>query len=85
MTPEDKTKVDAEKVFSTVSQSMWAQKLYNEAMRDLIIFGTTTPYIYKKASRWQRLKWRLQDYAWRVRDAWLVLIGKAEIYEGQDD
>lgn len=67
------------------SQKLWAQKLYNEMMRDLVIFGSTHPYIYKKATMWERLKWRVLAYKNRVRDAWLVLVGKADIYDGQDD
>jgi hypothetical protein len=76
---EDKTKADAEKALGIITQTLWAQKLYNEAMRDLVIFGTTTPYIYKKASLWRRFRWRVLGFAERVRDAWLVLIGKAHI------
>lgn len=82
---DDKAKLDAEKVVSTLSHTLWAQKLYNEAMRDLIVFGTSTPYIYKKPTLWQRVKWPVRDFLWRCRDAWKVLTGKAEIYEGQDD
>lgn len=75
----------SEQILSIAAQSQWNQKLYNEMMRDLVIYGTTTPYIYKKVSLWERLKWRIQRYAERTRDAWLVLIGKADIYDGQDD
>lgn len=81
----ERPKVDAEKVQSMIVESLWAQKLYNEAMRDLIVFGTSTPYIYKKPTLWQRIKWPVRDFFGRVRDAWKVLTGKAEIYEGQDD
>lgn len=81
----EKAKEDAEKILSTVAQTYWAQKLYNEAMRDLVIFGTSTPYIYKKPTLWQRIKWPVRDFFWRCRDAWLVLTGKAEIGERYDD
>lgn len=81
---DDETKAQAEKVFSVVSQTLWAQKLYNE-YTNAVIFGTSHPYIYKKATRWERFKWRMLAYKDRVRDAWKVLTGKAEIYEGQDD
>jgi hypothetical protein len=76
---DERPKIVAEKVMSILSQTIWAQKLYNEAMRDLVIFGTSTPWIYKKATLWERFKWRIQAYAERVRDAWLVLIGRAHI------
>ena len=82
---EDRTKVNAEKTLGLISQSLWAQKLYNEAMRDLVIFGTSTPYIYKEPTLWQRIKWPVRDFFERVRDAWKVLMGRAEIAEPYDD
>lgn len=75
----------SERALGIAIQAQWNQKLYNEMMRDLIIFGTTHPYIYKKATLWERFKWRVLAYKDRIRDAWLVLIGKADIYDGQDD
>jgi hypothetical protein len=75
----------AEKVLGIASQTLWAQKLYNEAMRDLIIFGTTHPHIYKKPTLWQRIKWPARDFFRRCRDACLVLIGRAEISDPYDD
>lgn len=69
---------------SIVSQAYWAQKLYNEATRELLLFQRQ-PYIYRKTTRWQRFKWRMLAYRERVHGAWLVLVGKAEIYDGQDD
>ena len=30
-------------------------------------------------TRWQRLRWRLRELLDRVRDAWLVLTGRADI------
>jgi hypothetical protein len=81
----DRPKVNAEKVYSVLSESVWAQKLYNEMMRDLVIFGTTHPYIYKKATLWERFKWRLLAYKVRARDAWLVLTGRAHIADDYDD
>lgn len=76
---EKRMKIEADKVVSLVSQSLWAQKLYNEAMRDLVVFGTSTPYIYKKPTLWQRIKWPIQGFFRRLGDAWLVLTGKAHI------
>lgn len=62
---------------SMVSSMYWAQRLYNEATRDLLLF----PHEKRPApSRWKRLSWRISDYAGRVHDAWLVLTGRAEIY-----
>lgn len=81
----DTTKKTPAETESLIVQTLWAQKLYNEAMRDLIVFGTSTPYIYKKPTLWQRIKWPVRDFFGCVRDAWKVLTGKAEIYEGQDD
>ncbi len=81
----EKPKVDAERVVSLISQSYWSQRLYNEAMRDLVIFWTSTPWIYKEPTLLERVKWPVRDFLWRCRDAWKVLTGKAEIYEGQDD
>lgn len=62
-----------------IYNTLWAQKLYNEAMRDLVILGTSAPYIYKKPTLWQRIKWPIHGFFSRVRDAWDVLIGKASI------
>jgi hypothetical protein len=76
---EDKAKADAEKALGIITQTLWSQKIYNEMVRDLVIFGTTHPHIYKKASLWQRFKWRILGLAERVRDAWLVLTGQAHI------
>lgn len=77
--------LDPRKVESVLVNSIMAQKLYNEAMRDLVIFGTTTPYIYKKPTLWQRIKWPVQSFFRRCRDAWEVLRGRAEIYDPLDD
>jgi hypothetical protein len=82
---DKRPKVDAEKAFTTISSTLWAQKLYNEYTRDLVIFGTSHPFIYKKPTLWERIKWPLRNFFRRVRDAWKVLIGRAEIYDGQDD
>lgn len=49
------------------SRRQWEIGLYG----DLVLF--------KPAPKWRR---DLRRYAGRVCDAWLVLIGKAEIYEG---
>lgn len=75
---EERPKVDAEKVLGIVAQTLWSQKLLNE-YRDSLIFGTSNPYIYKESTRWQRFKWRMSAYKDRVRDAWLVLTGRAHI------
>jgi hypothetical protein len=72
-------------MLSITAQAYYAQKLYNEAIRDLIIFGTTHPYIYKKPTLWQRFKYRVLAYRDRVRDAWLVLVGRAHIADEYDD
>lgn len=76
---DERPKIEAEKVHSILSQTMWSQKLYNEMMRDLVIFGTTHPYIYKKPTLWERFKYRVLCYRDRMRDAWLVLTGRAHI------
>lgn len=80
----ERPEVDAEKALSIIQQSLWAQKLYNEAMKDLAFFRTV-PYIYVKITRWERFKWRMEDFAERAQDAWLVLIGRAHIDRGYDE
>ena len=82
---EKRPKLDIDKVQSLISATLWDQKLYNEYMRNLIIYGTTHPYIYEKPTLCQRITWPVQDFMRRCRDAWRVLTGKAEIYDGQDD
>jgi hypothetical protein len=57
------------------------QRIYNQQMQDLLIYGTSAPFIYKKIPLWKRLQWRIEDFCGRVRDAWKVLTGKADIHE----
>lgn len=61
-----------------LSQPYWAKKLYEEAMRDLVVFGTSAPFIYKPIPWYRRAWWRVLHYRNRVRDAWLVLIGRKD-------
>lgn len=65
---------------SLISQTYWAQKLYNEATRQISWLPKPKPL-----TRWQRFRYRISVPFTRMRDAWLVLIGRAEIYDGQDD
>ena len=80
-TSDERPKINAEKFMSIVAESQWAQRRYNQELSDLIIFGTSAPYIYKKPTLWQRIKWPIQGFFRRARDAWLVLIGRAYIHE----
>ena len=85
---DKRPQIDVEKVAGLFNEKLWAQHLYNQFTRrqfeNVVLYGTSHPEMYTP-TRWQRIKWAIQDFFGRVRDAWKVLTGKAEIYDGQDD
>lgn len=57
--------------------AMYARELLRVASKSVSLFATQR----KKLTRYDRLKYKALMYIERVRDAWLVLIGKAEIQD----
>lgn len=76
---EERPKLDPEHIQSLVMAAQGAQMDYNRMLQDIVIYGTSAPFIYKKPTLWQRIKWPVQGFMQRCVDAWKVLIGRAYI------
>jgi hypothetical protein len=52
----------------------------SEALKAMMLYGGERwGDVYKPPTRWDDFKWRVSAYFCRIRDAWLVMIGKREV------
>lgn len=74
--------MDEKRQVGIIGSTCWAQRLYNEATREMLHFKPSPTH---PSTRWWRFKRRVTLFLERVHDAWLVLIGHAAIRDPYDD
>lgn len=58
-------------------KNYWAAKMLDQLMHEGPLITLLRKDI-KPPTKWERFTWRIKGYINRVRDAWLVLIGRKD-------